>query len=178
MPRFNRQPTIDGNPYLKRTSITKEELIEAIPGSKGLLLNLERKLGCTRSCISKMLEQYPEIKQELQDEMEREKDEVLNNLIEDAKSGDRASRKLFLEAQARDRGYGEKVEISGANGQPLVFLHAADVHLTGGEENRNANKENRVEAWSKNAIDFHEKQSEEIKQLSTDEIITKIGGKK
>lgn len=178
MPRFNQRNPIEGNPLLKRTSITKEELIEAIPGSKGLLLNIEKQLGCTRSCITKMLEQYPEIKQELEDEMEREKDEVLNNLIEDAKSGDKASRKLFLEAQARDRGYGEKLEVTGANGQPLVFLHAVDAHLTGGEENRNANKAERVSAWSQGAIEFHEKQSKEIKELSTDEIIEKIGAKK
>ena len=105
---------------------------------------------------------------EIKDEQEREKDMVMDNLIEDAKNGDKFARKLFLEAQARDRGFGDKLEISGANGQPLVVLHAVTANLTANEENNNASKEKRVEAWSGKAVAFHEKQTDELKQLSTD----------
>lgn len=159
----------------KRTSVTREEILGAIEGSKGLILNIEEKLGCTRSCIQEWIEKDPQIKQEMKDEQEREKDRVMDNLIEDAKNGDKYARKLFLEAQARDRGFGDKIEISGANGQPLVMLHAVASNLIPNEENNNASREKRVEAWSKNAIDYHEKQTEELKGLSTDEIVKKLG---
>lgn len=163
---------------VKRTSVTREEVLSAISGSKGLILNIEKKLGCTRSCIQEWIDKDPVIKQEIKDEQEREKDMVMDNLIEDAKNGDKFARKLFLEAQARDRGFGDKLEISGANGQPLVFLHAVTHNLTANDGNDNANKEKRVDDWSNSAIEFHEQQSEELKSLSTDEIIEKIGEKK
>ena len=167
----NYQDFID----VKRTSVTREEVLSAISGSKGLILNIEKKLGCTRSCIQEWIDKDPVIKQEIKDEQEREKDMVMDNLIEDAKNGDKFARKLFLEAQARDRGFGDKLEISGANGQPLVVLHAVTANLTANEENNNASKEKRVEAWSGKAVAFHEKQTDELKQLSTDEIIEKLG---
>jgi hypothetical protein len=159
----------------KRTSVTREEVLAAISGSKGLILNIEKALGCTRSCIQEWIDKDPEIKQEIKDEQEREKDMVMDNLIEDAKNGDKFARKLFLEAQARDRGFGDKIEISGANGQPLVMLHAVATNLTANEQNDNASREKRVESWSHNAIEYHEKQTEELKGLSTDEIVEKLG---
>ena len=156
----------------KRTSVTKNEILAAIPGTKGLIVNLEYKLNCTRQAVKDAIRSYPEIKKEMDDESEREKDIVLNNLIEDAKAGDKAARELYLKAQARDRGFGDKLEVAGANGQPLVFLHAVAKDLTANEGNNHATKASRVERWSHRAIDYHEKQLDETKGKSVDELLT------
>lgn len=155
----------------KRSSVSKNEIIGAIPGSKGLIVNLEIALNCTRDAIKAAIHAHPEIKKEMEDEAEREKDMVLNNLIDDAKNGDKAARELYLKAQARDRGFGDKLEVSGANGQPLVFLHAVATDLTANSRNANAPKEKRVSSWTGKAISYHEKQLEEAREKNVDELL-------
>lgn len=155
----------------KRTTVTKNEVLAAIPGSKGLIVNLENILGCTRDAVKQAMAAYPEIKKEMEDEAEREKDIVLNNLIEDAKAGDKAARDLYLKAQARDRGFGDKLEVSGAEGQPLVFLHAVAADLTANIKNGNATKEKRVSSWTAKAVEYHEKQIAEAKGKSVEELL-------
>ena len=162
----------------RRNSVSKNEILGAIPGSKGLIVNLEIALHCTRDAIKAAIHAHPEIKKELEDEAEREKDFVLNNLIEDAKAGDKAARELYLKAQARDRGFGDKLEVSGENGQPLVFLHAVATDLTANLRNANAPKEKRVSSWTGKAIAYHEKQLEEAKGKNVDELLTPKQGKR
>ena len=162
----------------KRTSVSKNEIIGAIPGSKGLIVNLEIALHCTRDAIKAAIQAHPEIKKEMEDEAEREKDMVLNNLIDDAKNGDKAARELYLKAQARDRGFGDKLEVSGADGQPLVFLHAVATDLTANARNGYASKAQRVESWSRKAIAYHESQLEAVKGKDIDEILNPKQGKK
>jgi seryl-tRNA synthetase len=159
----------------KRTSVTKNEVLAAIPGSKGLIVNLENRLNCTRTAIKNAMSSCPEIKKEMVDEEEREKDTVLNNLIEDAKAGDKAARDLYLKAQARDRGFGDKLEVSGANGQPLVFLHAVATDLTANAGNGNASKEKRVSGWKNRAVEYHERQIAEVGNKSVDELLEANG---
>ena len=162
----------------RRNSVSKNEILSAIPGSKGLIVNLENALHCTRDAIKAAIAANPDIKKEMEDEAEREKDMVLNNLIEDAKNGDKAARDLYLKAQARDRGFGDKLEVTGAEGQPLVFLHAVATDLTSNARNANAPKEKRVSSWTGKAVAYHEKQIEEAKGKDVDELLTPKQGKR
>ena len=111
----------------KRTSITKEEFLAAIPHRKGVLLPIEQELNCTRKVLEKMLKEYPEIREEFDAEKERVKDRIIIASVDDAiAGGDKVrgkARELLLRALARDRGFGEHVEVTGANGAPLVCLH-------------------------------------------------------
>lgn len=115
--------------YNKRTSIGKEEFLDAIPGSKGQLFPIETQLNCTRGALRNLLAKYPELQDELNDELEREKDRIIIAMIEDSLHGEPKergkARDSLLKAIARDRGFGERLEVTGANGQPLVFLHTA-----------------------------------------------------
>lgn len=162
----------------KRISVTKNEVLAAIPGSKGLIVNLENALHCTRDAIKAAIAAHPEIKKEMEDEAEREKDIVLNNLIEDAKAGDKAARDLYLKAQARDRGFGDKLEVSGADGQPLVFLHAVAADLTANAGNANASKEKRVASWTGRAVAYHDRQIAETSGKTVDELLSPKRGKR
>lgn len=156
----------------KRTSVTPQEVLEAIPGSKGLIVNIERTLCCTRDAVKNCLAANPKLQKEMEDEEEREKDLVMSNLIEDAKSGDKAARELYLKNRARDRGFGDKLEVSGADGQPLVFLHAIATDLVPNERNGNASKMKRVSEWSGKALDYHAKQLEEANEKDVDELLS------
>lgn len=155
---------------MKPRDVTPEEVFRAIAGTKGIIVNLERKLGCTRQAIKDIIAQYPAIKKEMDDEAEREKDIVLNNLIEDAKAGDKFARELYLKSQARDRGFGDKVEVSNS-GQPMVFLHAVANDLIPNARNNNATKASRIDSWASKALDYHETQTAEVNEKGIEALL-------
>ena len=113
----------------RRTSVSREEFLAAIPESNGQLEPIEKKLNCTRNALREAISKFPELEQELKDELERQKDRIIIAMIEDSLHGDSRekskARETLLRAIARDRGFGERLEVSGPEGQPLVFLHTA-----------------------------------------------------
>ena len=137
----------------KRTSVGKEEFLAAIPGSHGQLAPIEQKLNCTRGALRDALVKFPELKVELADELERDKDRIIAAMVEDSINGDdRAkakARETLLRAIARDRGFGDRLEVTGAEGKPLVFLHTAAKMLS-------------VADWGKKAELYAEKENEAI----------------
>ena len=137
----------------KRTTVGKEEFLAAIPGSHGQLAPIEQSLNCTRGALRDAMAKYPEIKTELADELERDKDKIIIAMIADSMNGDERSkgkaRETLLKAIARDRGFGERLEVTGAEGKPLVFLHTAAKILP-------------VEGWAKNAAIYAEKENARI----------------
>ena len=150
-----------------RSSVTKNEIISAIPGSKGLICNLEKTLFCTRAAIKAVIEKNPEIDDMLTYESERDAELIISDLSDEAKNGDPKARELFLKARARKYGFGDRLEIAGSKDQPLVFLHAVATDLTG-----TAPKLKRVENWKDRAVEYHEKQIETSKNKSVDELLT------
>lgn len=115
--------------YAKRTRVDEAEFLAAIEGSCGQLEPIERKLNCTRKALRELLAAKPYLQDELDDEMERELDRTVISALKDAQDPDSRtapkSRELVLKAKARDRGFGDKLEVSGTDGAPLVFLHTA-----------------------------------------------------
>ncbi len=128
----------------KRNKVSKAEVLAHISESKGLLEPLERILNCTRGALRDLIREYPELQTELDDELERVKDRIISAMMQEAIDGGKGSdrtRDLLLKAIARDRGFGEKLEVTGANGAPLIVLHSAASPIP-------------VEEWAKKAADF------------------------
>jgi hypothetical protein len=156
-----------------RTSVTPGEVLAHIPESFGLLQPITKALQCTRSAVQKVLDENPEIAEKFADAEEDAKDTVIKMMIKDAKAGDAKARELFLKSRARDRGYGDKLEISGDKDKPLVFLHAAARDLVGNDP-----KPQRIDSWQSRAIDYHEKQTIEAESKDIDDLIpAKKGGR-
>lgn len=142
-----------------RTKVSLSEVLSVIPQSKGQIQPIEKALQCTRSAVKEVLANHPEAQQELADELERQKDIVMINLIADAQAGDPKARELLMKAVGRDRGFGDKLEVTGKDGAPMVILHAAAQNLIANDGNGNASKQNRIASWEKSAIDYHEQQT-------------------
>ena len=139
----------------KRSKITAQEFLDAIPESKGLFEPIEKKLGCTRGAIRELLEEYPELEAELKDEEEREKDRVIFAMYEDAVNGDPRekgkARETLMRAVATDRGFGGgggKTEINISDA-PLVMLHTSAKLPT-------------VQEWAKKAEKFNQERNLEV----------------
>lgn len=115
--------------FAKRTKIGVNEFLAAVEGSHGQLEPIEKKLCCTRRAIKELIALHPELQEELDDEVERELDRTIIAAFQDAQDPESRtapkSRELILKAKARDRGFGERLEVTGADGAPLVFLHTA-----------------------------------------------------
>lgn len=110
----------------KRQTVSKEEFINAIPGSYGQLQPIEHKLNCTRKALRDAIAKHPELQEELNDEKARELDLVTIAMFEDAKFGTEKekpkARELLMKALAKDRGFGEVKDNTQGN-SISVYLH-------------------------------------------------------
>lgn len=152
-----------------RTKVSLSEVLAVIPQSKGQIQPIEKALQCTRGAVKEILANYPEAQQELSDELERQKDIVMINLIADAQAGDPKARELLMKAVGRDRGFGDKLEVTGKDGAPMVILHAAAQNLIANQSNGNARKQDRIASWGKAAIDYHDQQTAAVEAEIVDD---------
>ena len=140
-------------PLPKRTKVSKEEFLAAIPGCCGTLQPIEKALNCTRKALRDCMAQHPDLRKELQDEVEREIDLIIISTIEDAKTGDDRirckARDQILKALAKDRGFGEKEEKTNSDPKIQLFLHTSEARLS-------------IEDWQKQASEFSEQRKLDI----------------
>jgi hypothetical protein len=113
MTELVRQPR---QPYRK---YTQEEMIEALEESKGLIAPAARALGCSRDTIRSYLEEYTAVAQAKLDQREAVTDMAENSLYEAIRRGEAWAVCFYLKCIAKDRGYVERAEVSGAGGGPV-----------------------------------------------------------
>jgi len=138
-----------------RTSVTKEELMLQIRGSSGLIETLEKRLDCTRQAILHWVNGDPDVKQEMKYERERANERVLAATYRDAIMGNpkerNKARELIFQIIAKERGLGVKrVEVTGANGAPMVMLHSPAPNTVSREQ------------WVKLASEYSEQEKEKV----------------
>jgi hypothetical protein len=100
--------------------VTIEQALKAVKGSKGFITNVAKRLKCSRPTVYKLLEQYPELKSAISDERESQKDHVEIQLFKQIDQGNIAAIIFYLKTQAKDRGYIERQELTGADGADLL----------------------------------------------------------
>jgi hypothetical protein len=103
-------------PYRK---YTQEQVIEALERSKGLIAPAARALGCSRDTIRSYLEEYPAVWQAKLDQHEAVKDMAENALYAAILRGEAWATCFYLKCMAKDRGYVERAELTGASGAPV-----------------------------------------------------------
>lgn len=108
----------NGNGY------TAAQVIEAINNSRGFVSTIAKNLGCSRMHVYRLIEKYPTAKEALINEREGVKDFVEGKLIQQVDAGNITAIIFYLKTQAKDRGYIERQEITGADGKAL-FQHVA-----------------------------------------------------
>lgn len=109
----------NGNGY------TAAQVIEAINNSRGFVSTIAKNLGCSRMHVYRLIEKYPTAKEALVNEREGVKDFVEGKLIQQVDAGNITAIIFYLKTQAKDRGYIERQEITGADGKAL-FQHVSN----------------------------------------------------
>lgn len=100
----------------------KQDLADAIHKYNGNISAIARAFGVTRSAIYDYLEKRPELKQIVDEERETILDDVESELFKQAKRGNLTALIFFLKTQGKKRGYVERSEITGADGQVIKVM--------------------------------------------------------
>lgn len=100
-------------------AITQQEAITAAKESEGNITTIARKLGCDRAYVYRLQDKWPKLAQVIRDERESFKDFTESQLGKQIKEGNITAIIFFLKTQGKDRGYTERTEITGADGDGL-----------------------------------------------------------
>ena len=132
--------------------ITKEQMIEAIQGSQGLVSKIQRKLEAilgekiSWDTTEKWIHKWEEAETAVKNEKEAMLDIAENNIFKDMVNGDTATSKWYLRMKGKERGYEDTPTIQVANDDPLKIdisgepmnaedlAGSADIEVTGGDK--------------------------------------------
>ncbi len=93
---------------------------ESLTQFSGNTAAVARKFGVTRQAVQQFIGRHQKLKQVAIDAKETMKDDVESSLYAAALAGEPWAVCVFLKTQAKDRGYGERSEVTGAEGEPLL----------------------------------------------------------
>ena len=109
----------------RKQRMTKQELLDAIPGCLGINANVYRKLNISRSVFLKYRQKWPEVQQAMDEELNHGIDFAENKLMQLIQQGDFKAISFFLERKGANRGWGQNREIQlNSNGliQPIIVF--------------------------------------------------------
>lgn len=92
---------------------TDKQIIEAIPGSGGVLGTIADKLGCHRNTIQRRRDDSPEIQEALANADREMLDIAEKKLFEHVQDGNMRALSFYLGTKGKNRGYTQKTEITG-----------------------------------------------------------------
>jgi hypothetical protein len=101
--------------------LTAASMIDAVERSRGFVSEACRLLRCSRKHFYAKLKDFPTVQQALEDEREKRHDWVESKMLKGIEAEVPALIIFYLKTQCRDRGYSERVEVTGANGGPMTL---------------------------------------------------------
>lgn len=104
-----------GKPTVKRA-------IEAIKESRGFVSKAANLCDTSRTTFHAMINDHPTLREAVEDARESNKDFVENKLMVSIDEGNVTAIIFYLKTQAKDRGYVERQEITGADGEAVKFI--------------------------------------------------------
>lgn len=106
-----------------------EPIIEALKTTRGMLTLAADKLGVSRRTLYVYRQRWPEIDQEVEEWRERRVDTAEIALDKAVMNGELQAIFFVLNCLGRDRGYGNqsKLEVTGADGQPIRIITAQEL---------------------------------------------------
>lgn len=99
---------------------TNEQIAQALEKSGGLYKYAAKELGCDRRTISEYVERDAQLAEAAKGAKESMKDTAEWSLFRAIEAGEAWAVKFYLATQAKDRGYVERQEITGANGSAFT----------------------------------------------------------
>lgn len=105
---------------MAKTRLRAEIVIDLINEYKGNLTIVAKRLGVTRQTVYTFMSKRPKVQAALDEARETMIDNVESQLYNKALGGDVTSMIFFLKTQGKKRGYVERQELTGAEGQAFT----------------------------------------------------------
>lgn len=102
--------------------IVRKELIAALESCGGNQSRAAEALGVNRAAVCQQLKRFPELRTILEQSVERRVDTIEDKLYSLCLEGDTRAITLFLKAKGKARGYVDRQEISGSDGEPVQWV--------------------------------------------------------
>ena len=106
--------------------VTKTNVRDAITNMSGNLSAVARLFERSRQWLYTYLEKHPDLWDTVKEARETMLDNVESRLYQKALAGDTTSMIFFLKTQGKSRGYTERHEHSGKDGEPLKIIFSWD----------------------------------------------------
>lgn len=103
----------------KTQQFTAQQVADALTQAKGFVSVAARNLGCADNTVRNYIERYAVCKQAVTDAREAMIDYAEGKLYQNIQNNDTVSILFFLKTQAKQRGYVERTEVTGANGNDM-----------------------------------------------------------
>lgn len=127
------------NKVTKIDSFTKEDVIQAIKGSGGVMTTIANKLGVARSTAERLIDMFEETKLAFDDEEKSMNDMAKNCILSAIQKGDVASGKWWLSKKNKAEGFGdEPMNVTVQNNAPSQIDIIGENLDKLSEESRNA----------------------------------------
>lgn len=97
----------------RQEEFTPDQIAEALKACEGFQATAADMLGCCEETIIAYRRRYPELEQLIRHLREKHKDYAEGSLLKHIKDGKEASLIFYLKTQCRNRGYTERVDVSG-----------------------------------------------------------------
>lgn len=104
---------------MTQLKISVADVLPLVEQNKGNVAAIARKLGVTRGTIWNRCKESPTLMAALEDARESMIDNAESMLYKKVIDGDVTALIFFLKTQAKSRGYVERQELTGTNGQDL-----------------------------------------------------------
>lgn len=113
--------------------LTIKKFRDALKDSMGCITTIAKSSQVNRLTIYRLLEKFPYLKKELEDEVNRITDLVEKNLKVLALKSDMKAIKFYLETKGKDRGYmrTQKIDVESDNKTEMSISEAYKKHLEG-----------------------------------------------
>ncbi len=97
----------------------KEALLEALHNTSGIISSACRAAGVSRMTYYRYYNEDPEFRERADDIKELQKDFAESLILKKMKEGDTTMLIFYAKTQMKDRGYSERKEITGSDGEDL-----------------------------------------------------------
>ena len=103
-----------------------QDFIAVIPGSRGIVSEIARRVGCDWNTAHKYIEEHPTVRQAYENEIESTLD-LHEKTIHDAaiEQGDVSTAKWYLTKKGKHRGYGDDPAVTVTNELTLIWPEEA-----------------------------------------------------
>lgn len=118
----------------ERVAQEKEDLLRALANTSGIVASACKAANISRMTYYRWYNEDPDFREKADDVKELQKDFAESLILKKMKEGDTTMLIFYAKTQMKDRGYTERKEITGKDGESLLNTKEIDITKLSSEE--------------------------------------------